>query len=190
MRSFVVESFSRQNENKAIPLKRFAFDAESRNEKAEFEVFFIHEGKEYQYGFTLDNKKIYEEYLYKKNYKFKNKYTLFERSLNNIKCGGTFKDGEKVVEEVKETLDQEGNHTYRVYSKHKTLSGTGMVEIPFSEESSGTQKIFVLYRFLMDVLRKGTILFIDELDAKLHPLLLRYIINMFIMVILIKIMPS
>lgn len=83
------------------------------------------------------------------------------------------------IEEIKNTANAEDEPTYKVYSGHKNISGDGAMEISFSEESSGTQKMFILYRFLMDALKQGTILFVDELDAKLHPLLLRYIINMF-----------
>ena len=39
--------------------------------------------------------------------------------------------------------------------------------------------MFHLFDFLMDALRYGRVMFVDELDAKLHPLLTRYIINLF-----------
>ena len=39
--------------------------------------------------------------------------------------------------------------------------------------------MFHLFDFLMNALKNGMVLFIDELDAKLHPLLTRYIINLF-----------
>lgn len=51
--------------------------------------------------------------------------------------------------------------------------------LPFYLESNGTRKMFHLFDFFMDALRNGMVLFIDELDAKLHPLLTRYIINLF-----------
>lgn len=51
--------------------------------------------------------------------------------------------------------------------------------LPISLESNGTIKMFYLFDFLMEGLREGKVLFIDELDAKLHPLLTRYIINLF-----------
>lgn len=51
--------------------------------------------------------------------------------------------------------------------------------LPFYLESNGTRKIFYLFDFFMDALKKGMVLFVDELDAKLHPLLTRYIINLF-----------
>ena len=39
--------------------------------------------------------------------------------------------------------------------------------------------VFHLFDFFMDALKNGMLLFVDELDAKLHPLLTRYIINLF-----------
>jgi len=51
--------------------------------------------------------------------------------------------------------------------------------LPFELESNGTIKMFHLFDFFMDALKYGTVLFVDELDAKLHPLLTRYIINLF-----------
>ena len=39
--------------------------------------------------------------------------------------------------------------------------------------------MFHLFDFFMDALKNGMVLFVDELDAKLHPLLTRYIINLF-----------
>lgn len=49
----------------------------------------------------------------------------------------------------------------------------------FHHESSGTQKIFALSAPLLDVLKNGKVLFIDELDASLHPLLVSQLIEMF-----------
>lgn len=51
--------------------------------------------------------------------------------------------------------------------------------LPFYLESNGTKKMFYLFDFFMDALKNGMVLFVDELDAKLHPLLTRYIINLF-----------
>ena len=54
-----------------------------------------------------------------------------------------------------------------------------IVVLPLDLESSGTIKMINLFDFLIEALKEGQILFIDELDAKLHPLLTRYIINLF-----------
>ena len=51
--------------------------------------------------------------------------------------------------------------------------------LPFYLESNGTRKMFHLFDFFIDALKNGMVLFVDELDAKLHPLLTRYIINLF-----------
>ena len=46
-------------------------------------------------------------------------------------------------------------------------------------ESDGTNKLFSLAGILLDTLRTGKILFIDELDARLHPLITRELICLF-----------
>ena len=52
-------------------------------------------------------------------------------------------------------------------------------ELTLSEESSGTKKLFGLLPFIAKSLVNGTTLVIDELDAKIHPVLLRYVIMLF-----------
>ncbi|GAY76253.1 abortive infection protein [Sporolactobacillus inulinus] len=47
------------------------------------------------------------------------------------------------------------------------------------EESEGTKKIVALLGPIVDALNKGQILVVDELDAKLHPLITRFIIRLF-----------
>ena len=49
----------------------------------------------------------------------------------------------------------------------------------FSDESDGTQKLFAFSGPWLDVLEKGRILFVDELDTSLHPLLVRFLIENF-----------
>jgi AAA15 family ATPase/GTPase len=48
-----------------------------------------------------------------------------------------------------------------------------------NEESTGTQRLFALAAPVLDVLRDGRVLIIDELDSSLHPLLVRQLIGMF-----------
>ena len=47
-------------------------------------------------------------------------------------------------------------------------------------ESAGTLKMFALYQELQEVLQKGSVYFIDELNARLHPLLVRNFILIFL----------
>ena len=63
--------------------------------------------------------------------------------------------------------------TYKISSLHKKIDSDTFAAIPLSMESAGTLKMFVLYPKLQDVLEKGSVFFIDELNARLHPLLVR-----------------
>ena len=69
------------------------------------------------------------------------------------------------------------NDRIDVYTKHMVEGRE--TELNLLEESSGTKKLFGLMPFIADSLLSGTTLVIDELDAKIHPVLLRYIIMMF-----------
>ena len=73
------------------------------------------------------------------------------------------------VEEEENRLD--------VYTKH--LVDGYEEELDLEEESSGTKKLFGLLPFIATSLIEGNVLVIDELDAKIHPILLKHIINMF-----------
>lgn len=76
------------------------------------------------------------------------------------------------LEELKNT-----NGVVKVELVHNFEEGKNA--LPLSLESNGTMKMFHLFDFLMDALKNGMVLFVDELDVKLHPLLTRYIINLF-----------
>lgn len=249
MNYFVRYSFKDSKENKQIPIKPFAFSFDEK--PSTFEVFFQYKGNEYQYGFVVNRKQVLEEWLYKRDFRSKNKFvTLFERGetiwCDNIKGAKNFIP---MVEEntlflsilanaklsiPKEVYDwfnhnyvvdfgdvsfenfisralpdefespeyqnqmvsffnaidvpisgfhlekikyENNQMRYMIYSKYK-MNGEEVV-LPFYEESSGTQKMLTLFIILKIVLDEGNILWIDELDAKLHPLLLRYIITLF-----------
>lgn len=81
-------------------------------------------------------------------------------------------------------LDIEGFRTERpepgnvkVYTRHKV--GDSVYEIGLDDESSGTKKVFGLLPFIANSLTAGTTLVIDELDAKIHPVLLKHIITLY-----------
>ncbi len=56
---------------------------------------------------------------------------------------------------------------------------TGNYEMPLGLESEGTKKIFSALPVILLALSEGSLVVIDELDAKLHPKLLRYVISLF-----------
>ena len=257
MGSWINNSFKNANNNQSIPLKRFAFDTKSKDEPAEFEVFFKNKDKsqEFQYGFSLDNNKIYEEWLYIKKTNSKDTYIpLFERDGSNIECSNLLKGAKNFITMVedktlflsiisnakipytKEVLDlfsfpvidygdiafenaiskvyspyieeesfqkdltaflnaidiniegiiieKEKNESsdsseYKIFTKHLMADNKTYYKMSLLEESSGTQKLFSLFFYLQCAFKLGCPLFIDELDSKLHPLLLRYILTMF-----------
>ena len=56
----------------------------------------------------------------------------------------------------------------------------GFIEFFMSnEESHGTQKYFYFAGLILDALEKGMVLFVDELDSRLHPNLVSKIISLF-----------
>ena len=82
-----------------------------------------------------------------------------------------------------EELPPEGDgkdSRYTIDALHKKIDSDEMARIPFSMESAGTLKMFALYPDLQEVLSKGSIYFIDELNARLHPLLVRNFILIFL----------
>lgn len=79
--------------------------------------------------------------------------------------------------DIRVEYDNEGN-VKEIYTKHRLENGLKK-EITFSEESGGTRKIFSVLPMLLKGIDNGSFFVIDELDAKLHPVLLRKIIELF-----------
>lgn len=79
--------------------------------------------------------------------------------------------------DLREEKDADGT-IKNIYAKHQLDNGM-VYEIPFEEESSGTRKLFSCLAEIIFCLNYGTLLVADELDAKLHPKLLQYIIELF-----------
>ena len=71
-------------------------------------------------------------------------------------------------------FDQQSNEFYLQRTMHDTL-----YELPFSSESDGTRKLFAALPVILMALKEGRLVIVDELDAKLHPKLLRYVIRLF-----------
>lgn len=92
----------------------------------------------------------------------------------------------EMPEELKKVFlkDNEGDMGYSIETLHRNFdennNEVGFVKFDFDDqESEGTKKFFRLAGPIFDTLENGTILVIDELDARLHPLLTRQIVRMF-----------
>jgi len=80
------------------------------------------------------------------------------------------------VNQYKDT-DENGRPKYRLKAVHE-INNTSY-EIAFNAESDGTKKYLFLISVILNSLFNGTCLFVDEIDAKLHPLILRKIVQMY-----------
>jgi AAA15 family ATPase/GTPase len=89
---------------------------------------------------------------------------------------------ENAPDEIKEML--RGGKQLEVFTKHNVYNKTGKIigEEVFNldkNESAGTNKIFELSGPIFDTLTRGSVLIVDELDAKMHPLISHYIVDLF-----------
>ena len=109
-----------------------------------------------------------------------------------------FVDDEKVQEKVVDFLasfdetikgfeitrlpqqDDPKNEYFQIDALHKMIGSDELAKIPLQAESAGTLKMFALYPELQEVLMHGGVFFIDELNARLHPLLVRNFILTFL----------
>ena len=76
--------------------------------------------------------------------------------------------------------DDSKDEKYMIHSLHQKRGTEEMAKIPLSDESAGTLKMFALYPELEYVLKNGGVFFIDELNARLHPLLVRNFVLTFL----------
>lgn len=84
------------------------------------------------------------------------------------------------VENIVSGDNQQDSEHIKIDAVHKIANSTETVAIPLAEESAGTLKMFALYPPLQDALENGGVLVVDELNARLHPLLVRLFLITFL----------
>lgn len=84
----------------------------------------------------------------------------------------------KKIEENEEDTIYDVLTTHSTYDENKKTAGEQKFSL-YDDESSGTQKFFALTAPILDTLKNGYTLFVDELDAKLHPNLGYKILELF-----------
>ena len=77
---------------------------------------------------------------------------------------------------VAQARQEEGEFLFPIF-EHRTEHGSAKFEL--HEESEGTQRLFSLAAPVLDVLKHGRLLIVDELDRSLHTLLVRRLVGMF-----------
>ena len=79
-----------------------------------------------------------------------------------------------------ETIDTPEGKKYNISGIHKNLDDLkSKVLIPLYNESNGTIRMFNIMPSILKNLEIGGLLCIDEIDVKLHPLLFRKIVQMY-----------
>jgi len=56
---------------------------------------------------------------------------------------------------------------------------TGIIATPVIFESAGTRKLFEIAGPIIKALENGSVVFVDEIDSRLHPMLVRFLVMMF-----------
>lgn len=77
------------------------------------------------------------------------------------------------------TDNDDGNRLI-IKTVHKMADSNDTATMPLQNESAGTLKMFSLYPMFEEVMRRGGIYFVDELNARLHPLLVRSFVIAFL----------
>ncbi len=245
MRNMVVGETSRVAKGIKLPYEPFA----NTTEPTSFEVVYIYNGIKYAYGFSFDDKKIHDEYLYhwpngrealifsreNGNYEFREnvseQITLSNRTPENklylvssndwnlpqtenaykwflekltFFMGQTPANSETIAHIMgadseksrilKELLvadlgicdvavyNTDNNAPPVIITTHKIENEDGSVsyfQLRMEKESAGTQRFFSRIGMWIDALEAGTVLVVDEIEASMHPLLTRHLIEMF-----------
>ncbi len=81
------------------------------------------------------------------------------------------------VKEGKAEFSQEGVENHEILFHHKTEKGSATFE--FMDESHGTRNLLILSGPIIDIIKNGRTLVVDELESGLHPLLLKELIGLF-----------
>lgn len=282
MSRFVLNKYKIIQSTDKLPHDPFRLSTETEDASSSFEIVFFIDDIKYRYGFEIDNKLVYSEWLYadekgkeaklfyrdieEKEYvnpnKFAEGYSFFNKkdekinvSANQLfiwKCdqenGEISKDilnwfsrfnmidgmdhngyinftmkkmdnedfKEKIIDLVKtadigiddiqveeedvplevieklqlpeflkdEMIKEGGFKSITLNTLHQKFDNNGNVvdNVIFElekEESKGTRKFFAMSAPILDTLKNGKVLIIDELDASLHPILTQHLIKLF-----------
>ena len=151
------------------------------------------------YSYFKDNFLIFDS-NYDSDYRFSNKISVqdevFKKGIIDfLKVADTGIEGfnstkEEVPEnllkiadrhpELKDHLLESAGYDTDVFHRIPADAGTNeLVKWDLEEESSGTIKLFAMAGPMIDILQKGGVLIIDEINNGLHPLISEFIVRLF-----------
>lgn len=269
MREVVLMSAKESQQGEKIPVKSFLFDKKTSSQPSTFETTFIKDKVRYQYGFVLDENRIFEEWLnayplgrmqqwFNREYdaktdKYRWKFGKFLTGKKQLWQDSTRKnalflstaaqlnseqlapvvswfqknlvfvhpfnkrhwhagrdrsysqldtpEGKKKLlkymrfadPSISDILLEEDTLPKNVPNKLKktltilfadkewrdpTFIHTNNSPLEFVDESHGTQQFFAFAGHWIDAMEKGKVIIVDELDNSLHPLAVRFLINL------------
>ncbi len=82
-----------------------------------------------------------------------------------------------------ETIPVFEDQEFEFFVKHQQYDierhKIGEIELPLAEESTGTQKLFVIGALILRALMNGRVIIIDEFERSLHPMITSYLLDLF-----------
>ncbi len=105
-RNFIVNGVAK---NRSINLKHFKLDSSCAHKPSRFEFEFRCQGRQYAYGFSLDNKHVHEEWLFEMGHQLER--PLFERVGNMISFNFDHPLFRNISEEEKQGIGYEARGT-------------------------------------------------------------------------------
>lgn len=102
-------------------------------------------------------------------------YEIIEEDSQNRLWHEVLKKGyaEKILPMQAVSLDTK----HRFYDENRDQ--LGLISTPIQYESAGTKKLFEIAGPIIKALKDGSVVFIDEIDSRLHPMLVRMLVMMF-----------
>lgn len=85
---------------------------------------------------------------------------------------------QQIIADLKSKNVLDNKNLLDIRLEHKCTDGSPPVKFGLGQESSGTRRLFSLLGPWHDVLKRGVTIFIDELEASLHPLLARKLVKL------------
>lgn len=82
-------------------------------------------------------------------------------------------------EDAMKTIQDTNIYSFTTFHNVKNDNKDNKYPLPLNEESLGTIKMFKYSPVLYYVFKEGKVLFVDEIDKSLHPLMVEYLIKMF-----------
>lgn len=146
------------------------------NQAKELVLYF---NRLFKYNITMTGRNHYSEtdLIVSAEYFFENLENKYK--MESIICDLDLGLSGVSIEEIEVPQEDGDKKTlYLPFGEHTSTDGKKFI-LPFAEESSGTQSLFVQLKRLLPILENGGIAIIDELDNDLHPHMIPFILDLF-----------